>query len=155
MSIFVRTLAAVLFLAALKTALLAQTPVVGCTKDKSHYSCDKAQFTTILKAAKVLAVETHPLNKVSAGALNGLARELGKRIDPGSADLFFELEPAEPDGIYFGPNDKELALLRVFQRGPNGGHGQLLWVESFDGQPDIVWPMVVRGAVRQFKEDFK
>lgn len=155
MSIFVRTLAAVLCLAAFKIAVLAQAPAIGCSMDKNHYSCDKSQFTKVLKAAKVVAVETRPFNQVSAGALEGLARELGKSVQTGSAELVFVLEPADPDGIYFGPNDRELASLRVFQRGPNGKRGQLLWVESFKGQRDMAWLMVVHGTIQQFKEEFK
>jgi hypothetical protein len=43
----------------------------------------------------------------------------------------------------------------VFQPGLDGGRGQLIWVESFIGQPDMPWPMVVHGAILQFKNEFK
>jgi hypothetical protein len=72
-------------------AVHAQSSAIGCSKDKDHYSCDKAQFTKALKAARVVAVETQPFNQVSVGALEGLARELGKRVQSGSADLIFLL----------------------------------------------------------------
>jgi len=156
MSIYIRTLAAALCLAALNmNAVPAQSPAIGCSNDKNHYSCDKARFTKALNAARVVAVETHPLNQVSAGALERLARELGKSVQSGSADLIFELGALDPDGIYIGPNDRELASLRVFQPGPKGERGQLLWVESFIGQPDMPWPMVVHGVILQFKNEFK
>jgi hypothetical protein len=156
MFIYVRTLAAALCMAALNmNAAPAQSPAVGCSKDKSHYTCDKAQFTKALKAARIVAVETQPFNRVSAGALEGLARELGKSVQSGSADLIFVLGAPDPDGIYIGPNDRELASLRVFLPGRNGERGQLLWVESFIGQPDMPWPMVVHGVIQQFKNEFK
>lgn len=92
MPIYVRTLAVALCMAALNlNAVHAQSSAIGCSKDKDHYSCDKAQFTKALKAARVVAVETQPFNQVSVGALEGLARELGKRVQSGSADLIFLL----------------------------------------------------------------
>jgi hypothetical protein len=156
MSIYAKTLAAALCLAAFNIeAVPAQSPVLGCSRNKNHYSCDKPQFTKILKDARTVAVETQPFNRISAKALEDLARELGKSVQPGSAELTFLLEPADPDGLYFGPNDRELASLRVFSLGPKGERGQLLWVESYIGQPDMAWLMVVHGLTQQFKAEFK
>jgi len=64
MPIYARTLAAALCLAAFNMeAVPAQTPVAGCSTVKSRYSCEKAG--------------------------EDLARELGKSVQPGSADLTF------------------------------------------------------------------
>jgi hypothetical protein len=156
MSIYVKTFAAVLCLVALNVrTTVAQAPSRGCSKIRDQYSCDKPQFTQALKNARTVAVETQPLNQVSAKALVDLARQLGKAVDPGSPDLIFELEPAAADGVYYGPNDRELAVLRVFARGANGGRGPLLWTESFVGQPDMAWAMVVHGEMQQFRSEFK
>lgn len=155
MPIAVRTLAALLSLAALQAAAPAQAPPTACTLEKTHYSCDRSQFTKLLQTAKSVAIETHPFNQLSTTALESLVRELGKSVQTGPADLVFVLDPAQPDGIYFGPNDKELATLLVFQQGPGGKRGPLLWVETFAGQPDMPWLMVVRGIIQQFKHEFK
>jgi len=155
MSIYAKTLAATLCLAAFNIeAVPAQAPTFGCSKDKNRYSCDKPQFKKILRDTRIVAVKSQPYNRISDKALENLARELGKSVQSGSAELTFLLEPADPDGIYFGPNDRELASLRVFSRGSKGERGQLLWVESFIGQPDMPWLMVVHGVIQQFKAEF-
>ncbi len=121
MSIYAKTLAATLCLAAFNIeAVPAQAPAFGCSKDKNRDSCDKPQFKKILRDARIVAVQSQPYNRISDKALEDLARELGKSVQSGSADLTFLLEPADPDGIYFGPNDRELASLRVFSRGSKG-----------------------------------
>jgi len=90
MPIYARTLAAALCLAAFNMeAVPAQTPVAGCSTVKSRYSCDKEQFRKILGDARSVAVETQPFNRISAKAGEDLARELGKSVQPGSADLTF------------------------------------------------------------------
>jgi len=157
MSIYTKTLAAALCLAAFEIeAVPAQSPALVCSKDKyNSYSCDKPQFLKIFKDARIVSVETHPYNQIAAKALEDLARELGKSAQSGSADLTFVLEPANPDAIYFGPNDRELASLRVFSSGPKGGRGQLIWVETLIGQPNLPWLMVVHGVIQQFKAEFK
>jgi hypothetical protein len=154
MSISAKTLVAALFLTAF-TAVPAHAQPSPCTKVKNQYTCDKAQLTELLKDAKFIAVESQPLNKVSETALAHLVQDLGKSVQPDSPDLTFTLSPADPDSIYIGPNDRELATLRVYSRSPKGHHGQLIWVESFIGQPDMQWLMVVRGTIQQFKSKFK
>jgi hypothetical protein len=156
MSICAKTFVAALCLAALNvTAASAQAKLSACSKVKDQYSCNKPQVAKALVDARTVAVESHPFNKVSEKALADLARDLGKNVQSDSVDLVFVLEPAGPDGIYFGPNDKELATLRVFTRGPNGQRGQLLWVETLTGQPGKPWLMVVHDLVQQFKAEFK
>ena len=154
MSISAKTLAAALCWTAF-TVIPTHAQLTPCTKVKYQYTCDKAQLTELLKDAKFIAIESHPLNKVSETALAHLVQDLGKSVQPDSPDLTFTLSPADPDDIYIGPNDRELATLRVYSRSPQGKHGQLLWVESFIGQPDMQWLMVVRGTIQQFKSKFK
>lgn len=156
MSILAKTLATTLCLAtfSIHTAA-AQATLSICTKDKDHYSCDKQRFTKILKDAKTVAVESRPYDPVSADGLQNLVRKLGKNVQPGSADLIFVLEPTTYGGVYFGPEERELATIRVFARSSRGGHGELLWVESLVGQPDVPWAIVVHDLVQQFKTEFK
>jgi hypothetical protein len=156
MSIYSMTFATAICLAAFHVATAsAQTPPTACPKIKNQYSCDKPQFAQTLRDAKNVSVESQPFNKISEKALADLARDLGKTVQPHSADLIFVLGPPDPDGIYIGPNDRELATLHVYARGANGGQGQLLWIESYIGQPNVIWPMVVRGIIQQFKIEFK
>lgn len=156
MSIVAKTLAAALMLAACTTeAASAQDSSLNCSKDKDHYSCDVLRFTKALKAAKTVAVESRPPDQISAKALENLARDLRKSIQPSPADLTFALVPTDFGGVYFGPGDRELATLRVFARGTQGEHGQLLWVESVVGQPDLAWLIVVHRAIQQFEAEFK
>ena len=154
MNICVKSIVIALCLAAFNTAY-AQVPPTACPRVKNQYSCDKPEFAHTLKAAKTIAIESQPFNKVSEKALADLARSLGKTVQPDSADLTFVLGPPDPDGIYIGPNDRDLATLSVYARGTKGHHGQLLWIDTFRGQPDVIWPMVVQGIVQQFKSDFK
>jgi len=156
MSIYAKTLAAALCLIAFNIeAVPAQAPASGCSRDKGYYFCNKSQFTTALKNAGIVSIETHPFNQISTKALEDLARGLGKSVQSDSAQLTFVLAPGDAEGLYFGPNDRELARLSVFSRGPKGELGQLIWVESFIGQPDMSWPVVVRGLIQQFKADLK
>ena len=157
MSIFSKAIGGAICLAAFNIdAVSIRATVFGCSKDKGHYYCDKPAFTKVLKDATTVAVESQPFNQISTKALQGLARELGKSVQSGPAELIFELEPADSDGtVYYGPNDRELATLRVYTAGANGKHGQLIWVESVVGQPDKPWAVVVQSAIRQFKADLK
>lgn len=156
MSILAESLAAILCLAAFHVnAATAQTTPAACTKDKDHYTCDKQQFTRVLKNASTVAVESKPSDHVAADALKVLAGKLGKSVQTDSADLIFVLEPTTYGGVYFGPEERELATIRVYARGSKGGHGELLWVESLVGQPDRAWLMVVHDLTEQFKAEFK
>lgn len=130
--------------------------VFGCSKDNGRYSCDKTAFTKTLREAKTVAVKSQPFNEISTNALQRLARELGKSIQTGPAELIFELDPTDADGtVYYGPDDRELATLRVYTGGSNGAHEQLIWVESVVGQPDKPWAVVVHSAIQQFKANLK
>ncbi len=137
-------------------AVSVRATVFGCSKDKGHYSCDKPAFTTALKDARTVAVESQPFNKISTNALQSLARELGKNVQPESAQLIFDFEPTNSDDtVYYVPDDRELATLRVYAAASNGKRGQLIWVESVVGQPDQPWAMIVHSAIQQFKADLK
>jgi hypothetical protein len=134
----------------------AQTQVVAhpCTKDGNQYNCDKANFEKILRVAKTASVRT-PRLEPSAEQLSRFVRSLGKTIRPGSADLTFVLTRPEPDGIYYGPSDRELAAIRVYYGADNHHPGALVWVESYYGQPGTAWTIVVHHLTEQFRAQFK
>ena len=53
--------------------------------------------------------------------------------------------------ITIGPADRPLASLLVYARSGQEGRGTLVWSETFTGQPDRPWPMVVRATIDQFQ----
>ncbi len=138
------------------SSVFAQVQVVAhpCTRDGSQYNCDKANFEKILRVAKTASIRT-PRLQPSSGQLNQLVRSLGKTVRTGAADLTFVLARPEPDGIYYGPSDRELASIRVYYGASEDDPGTLVWVETYFGQPGTAWPIVVHHLTEQFREQFK
>jgi hypothetical protein len=134
-----RILVAVIYLAVSNVARVpAQAPSSqACSLEKGYYHCDLAAFSRTLKAAWTVAVESRPSSRATDKSLHDLVRSMGKAETAEDADLTFVLLKA-PDS-----------------RGPNGGQGQLIWVETFDGQPDMPWPTVVYDLIQQFKASIK
>ncbi len=118
---------------------------------RGSYHCDQTVFARYLKETKTVAIESQPSNLATNRALRDLIKTLDKTETAENADLTFVLIKAPDTGIYFGPNDRELASLQIFSRGPRGARGQLIWVETFDGQPDTPWPTAVYDLIQQFK----
>ncbi len=132
--------------------LLAQAPsAAGCAIEKGYYHCNHASFLRTLKEARTVAVESQPFDRATTNSLSELARALGKAEVSSSADLMFVLIRTQAEGIFYGPSGRELASFLVYARGPKGEERQLVWVETFDGEPDMAWPIVVYEIIRQFK----
>ena len=142
-----------LYLALLNApVLLAQAPIsAGCPIEKGYYRCDQALFLRTLKDAKTVSVESKPFDRATTNSLNNLARALGKTEVSNSGDLTFVLIRTQAEGIFYGPSQRELASFLVYARGPQGAERQLVWVETFDGEADMAWPIVVYDIIRQFK----
>jgi hypothetical protein len=104
-----------------------------------------------LKEAKTVAVESKPFDQATTNSLSKLARTLNKTEISSSADLTFVLIKTQAEGIFFGPSDRELAAFLVYSVGPQKTDRRLIWIETFDGEPDMVWPIVVYDIIRQFK----
>ena len=138
------------------TTLLSQTQIEAhpCVAQKNQFVCDRDSFARVLASAKTVALESSR-NDASSAQFEKFARALGKSVQPGSADLTFVLAPSDSDGIYFGPSDRELATLRVYDRASKNNPRQLLWVESYSGQPDTPWPTATHNLMEQFRHDFK
>ena len=133
-------------------AVLAQGQTSpGCTIEKGDYHCNQAAFLTALKEAKSVAVESQPFDRATTNSLSKLAQLLGKTEISAPADLTFVLIKTQAEGIFFGPSERELASFLVYSRGPKGAGRQLIWIETFDGEPDMAWPILVYDIIRQFK----
>ena len=133
-------------------AVLSQAhATTECTIEKGYYHCDQAAFVATLKEAKTVAIESKPFDQATTNSLSKLARSLNKTEITGAADLTFVLIKTQAEGIFFGPSERELAAFLVYSRNPQGAEGKLIWIETFDGEPDTVWPIVVYDIIRQFK----
>jgi hypothetical protein len=130
-------------------------PLIACVQVKGEAKCDEASFTAALKSAKTVAIATQPDNRASEHALESLVRDLGKTAQPEPADLTFELIRTEQSGVFYGPGDRQLAVLRVYAHGSQSARGPLVWVETYLGQPDMPWPAVAHQALQQFKSEFR
>lgn len=133
-------------------AAVSQAPSTpGCTVKKGYYHCDRDNFLAALKAAKNIAVESKPTDTATKESMGRLVRSLDKKETSGSADLTFVLIRSQFEGIFYGPSDRELASLLVYSGSAQGPDRKLIWIETFDGQPDLVWPIVVFDILKQFK----
>lgn len=123
----------------------------GCTLEKGYYQCNRTAFLAALKEARTVAVQSRPFDQATTISLSNLARALNKTEISSSPDLTFVLIRAQAEGVFFGPSDRELASFLVYARGSQGSEKRIIWIETFDGEPDIVWPIVVYDIIRQFK----
>jgi len=126
----------------------------GCTPSKHGYVCDKAVFHRLLRHSQSIAIDVSPRDRTAHKQLAELIAALGKSTVEGPADLTFALAPPDPDGINIGPADQDLAILRVYGPTVDGKRGNLLWAETFRGQPDLRWPAVVHAVIQQFQAEF-
>ncbi len=127
----------------------------GCVVETGYYNCDQAAFKAALKEAKTVAVESRPFYQATTRSLKKLAQSLGKTEQSVSPDLTFVLIKTDAEGIYFGPSDRELASLLVYSRKTKDEKSKLIWIETFNGEPDLVWPIVVYDIIQQFKTSIK
>ncbi len=136
---------------ALSVAAYAQSSATAsCAQVNGYDRCNHAAFVKLLARAKTISVATQPYDRNGQRELKELVSRLGKKLAAAHGDLVFRLLRANPgNGVYFGPNDRALASLRVYSR------GSLVWVERFTGQPGVPWPTVVYDTIRQFQADTK
>lgn len=156
MSLSAALLPIALLLAALSpvTVVSAQTP---CTLSKQVYTCDKASFAAVLKRSRTAAIEFQPRDHAAPAQLKDLVTSLNKTLasDPSTADLTFRLTRTESSGISVGPAGAPLATLSVYGPAVDGHRGPLLWLETFTGQPDLLWPSIAHATVQQFEYNFR
>lgn len=132
----------------------SQTPsAVGCTVEKGYYHCDKAAFVAALEEAKTVAVVSRPFDQATTNSLGKLARTLNKTEVSTAANLTFVMIRTQSEGIFFGPSDRELASFLVYSGSPQ--ENRIIWIETFYGEPDVVWPIVVYDTLQQFKTNIQ
>ena len=150
-----RTLASLCLLLASPSLLLAQdagktalSRMAGCTLQGHVYTCSRADLQRAVSLAQTIASVSQPANHASDAALRDLVKKLGK--SPASADtpsdLTFILEPLQEAGVQVGPGTVDLAKLRVLVTAGTGTPGKLLWVQTFNGDPSMVWAAVARAT---------
>lgn len=128
----------------------------GCSLNGKTYICNLEQFLRSFRRTKTVALENAPRDRAAEKQLHELAATLGKSVVPNAqADAYLVLLPADNNSVTFGPADSDLATLRVYAANPEGSRGQLLWSETYRGQDDRPWPLVVRALVLQFEDRFK
>jgi hypothetical protein len=134
-------------------------PSGGCTLKNHVYHCDGAALQKALADATTVRIETHYVDGPAQGALKSLlTKKLGKKVvteEGAPADLVFLLIPTEAEGVVNSPGNSDLGTLRVYTVKPDGGWGRLLWAETYSGQQDMEWPVVVHGLISQFQRDFQ
>jgi hypothetical protein len=151
-----RTSITIAFLAFSVIAQAQSYAAAGCSLVKGRYQCDQVGWVKALANARTVLVETQPFDRNSQRRLAELATELGKTTASDDADLVFRLERLDPENnVYYGPNGRDLATLRVYSHGSQSARGPLIWAETFTGQPDMPWPTVVHQLIQQFKSDTK
>jgi hypothetical protein len=149
------TLSTVLVSAIFCTTPHAQNPAPttspGCGVLNGVTTCNWHAFHHLLNRANIIAVEHGKLDRFTGKQLSELAERLGKTVaspdHPG--DLTFIIVPATEHGIDIGPADQPIADLQIYS-GPTSS-GQLLWVETFRGDPDRPWPSSVHSVIQQFE----
>ena len=131
-------------------ALLSQAaPTPGCTVEENYYHCNQAAFLATLNETRTIAFESRPFDQATTNSLGKLVRTLNKTAVTNSGDLTLVLIKSQAEGIFFGPSDRQLASLLVYSGNPQ--KKRLIWIETFKGEPDLVWPIVVFDIIRQFK----
>jgi hypothetical protein len=130
----------------------------SCTLKDHVYTCDPAKFHQELLSAQTVGIDVHNADGVARVQLTDLlTKKLNKTVaQPGTqADLVFLMIPIEPTGVVEGGISPDLGTLRVYSSTPGGRPEHLLWAETYSGTPDLPWPVVVRGLIRQFEAHFQ
>ena len=122
---------------------------------KGYYHCDRDGLIAALQNAKTIAVKSKPFDTATTKSLGNLVRTLNKTEVSSSPDLTFVLIRAQAEGIFYGPSDRELASLLVYAGSTQESDPKLIWIETFNGEPDLVWPIVVYDIIKQFKAGLK
>ena len=130
----------------------------SCTLKDHIYTCDPARFHQALLSAQTIAIQVHNADGVARTQLTDLVtKKLNKTVPPPNtqADLVFLMIPIAPTGVVEGGISPDLGTLRVYSSTPEGRPEHLLWAETYSGTPDLPWPAVARGLVRQFEARFQ
>lgn len=138
-----------------QSSAIAQTQVEvhACAKHGETYNCDRSSLDQVLRITKTASIQVPPLNAASLKQLQQLATSLGKAVQSDPADITFVLTNPDPNDVYFGPSGRKLATIDVYYKASASDPGQLIWTESYYGQPDTPWPTAVHAVIEQFRKD--
>ena len=125
----------------------------GCVLNKGTYTCNRVEFAAAWKSAGTVAIEASPREKMTAAQLREMLEKMGKTSGE-TGDLIVLIAHRDENGVEVGPSGIELGSLRVYAPGTDGKRGNLLWAETYVGQPDMSWPAVVHALVAQFEGKF-
>ena len=126
----------------------ALSRMAGCTLQGQRYTCSIADLKRAVSLATTITCISQPANHASDAALAELVKKLGKSpaTSDAASDLTFILEPLQEAGVQVGPGTADLARLRVLLTAPVGSPGKLLWVQTYNGDPSMVWPAIARAT---------
>jgi hypothetical protein len=126
----------------------------GCTLDRQVYTCDWRAFVRELNQAQSISIETQSMDRFTARQLRELAGQLGKSVAPDGqqGNLTFLVIPLQSTGVHIGPAGEPLATLRIYAPEPGNARANLLWAETYTGQPDRPWPATVHALIEQFHD---
>jgi len=125
----------------------------GCVLNKGIYTCNRVEFMAAWKSAGTVTVEASSRDKMAAAQLREMLGKMGKKLGE-TGDLTVLVAPRDENGVEVGPAGVELGSLRVYAQGAEGKRGNLVWAETYVGQPDMSWPAVVHALVSQFQGKF-
>jgi hypothetical protein len=128
-----------------------------CVLHKKMYTCNLAEFQRVFRGAQRVALETDPGDVAEQRSLKALAQRLGKQVVPwDDADVLMVMKAVPVDnGVLMSPAGVDLARLQVFAPGAKGRFSQLLWSETYTGDADHPWPLVVDALAMQFEESVR
>ena len=128
--------------------------MAGCTLQGHLYTCSRADLQRALSLSDTVTCISQPANHASNAALADLVRKLGKTVaTPDSpSDLTFILEPLQEAGVQVGPATTDLAKLRVLLTATSGSTGKLLWIQTYNGDPSMVWSAVARATTAALRD---
>ena len=131
--------------------------MAGCTLQGRTYTCSRADLKRALSLSKSITAISRPANHASDSALAALIRDLGKTAATADSpsDLTFLLEPLQDSGVAIGPGTADLARLRVLITAPDAQEGKLLWVETYRGDPSMVWPAIARATTAALRDGLR
>jgi len=125
----------------------------GCVLNKGIYTCNRTEFVAAWKSAGTVAIEAGPRDRMAAAQLREMVGKMGKTVGE-TGDLTVLIVPRDENGVEVGPAGVELGSIRVYAPGADGKRGNLVWAETYTGQPDMSWPAVVHALVAQFEGKF-
>ena len=129
------------------------TDRAGCVLNGHAYICSFGGFHHAFHRSKTIAIEASPRDQAALAQLNDLVVALNRTVAPaGQGDLIFAVLPVDRGGVMIGPGDMDMATLRIYEQGPDGTHGEMLWAETFRGPGDRPWPATVHALLRQFQQ---